>query len=38
MLTDYHVHLRPDGPDSGPEKYFTSENAQRYRHGLKKIG
>jgi histidinol-phosphatase (PHP family) len=31
MLTDYHVHLRPDGPDTPPADYFTAENAQRYR-------
>ena len=31
MLTDYHVHLRPDGPDSGPERYFTPGNAENYR-------
>jgi len=30
MLTDYHVHLRPDGPDTEAEKYFTDENVQRY--------
>jgi len=23
VLTDYHVHLRPDGPDTDPEQYFT---------------
>lgn len=31
MLTDYHVHLRPDGPDSPAERYFTAENVARYR-------
>lgn len=31
MLTDYHVHLRPDGPDSDAADYFTPENARRYR-------
>lgn len=31
MLTDYHVHLRPDEADTPPERYFTSENAARYR-------
>lgn len=31
MLTDYHVHLRPDGPDTGPERYFTAANAANYR-------
>jgi histidinol-phosphatase (PHP family) len=31
MLTDYHVHLRPDEDEATPELYFTAENADRYR-------
>ena len=31
MLTDYHVHLRPDDPDTPAERYFTAGNAERYR-------
>jgi histidinol-phosphatase (PHP family) len=31
MLTDYHVHLRPDEDDTPPERYFTAENVERYR-------
>ncbi|MEA2296963.1 MAG: histidinol-phosphatase family, partial [Solirubrobacteraceae bacterium] len=31
MLTDYHVHLRPDEPDTTAERYFTPANAERYR-------
>ena len=31
MLTDYHVHLRPDEDDTPPERYFTAANADRYR-------
>ena len=31
MLTDYHVHLRPDEDGTPPERYFTSDNAERYR-------
>jgi histidinol-phosphatase (PHP family) len=31
MLTDYHVHLRPDEPDTTAEAYFTADNAGRYR-------
>ena len=31
MLTDYHVHLRPDEPGTPPERYFTPGNAERYR-------
>ena len=31
MLTDYHVHLRPDGDDATAARYFTAANAERYR-------
>jgi histidinol-phosphatase (PHP family) len=31
MLTDYHVHLRPDDLDATAERAFTAENAERYR-------
>jgi histidinol-phosphatase (PHP family) len=31
MLTDYHVHLRPDGEDTPAARYFTAANADRYR-------
>lgn len=31
MLTDYHVHLRPDGLQSAAQAYFTTANAERYR-------
>jgi histidinol-phosphatase (PHP family) len=30
MLTDYHVHLRPDDPGTDPDDYFTTENVDRY--------
>ena len=30
MLTDYHLHLRPDEEGSTFERYFTAENVQRY--------
>ncbi|MGB7587286.1 MAG: histidinol-phosphatase [Solirubrobacterales bacterium] len=30
MLTDYHLHLRPDEADTPPERYFTAENVERY--------
>jgi histidinol-phosphatase (PHP family) len=31
MLTDYHLHLRPDESDATPERYFTAANVERYR-------
>ena len=31
MLTDYHVHLRPDDDGTPSERYFTRANAERYR-------
>ncbi len=30
MLTDYHLHLRPDEEGTPPERYFTTENVERY--------
>jgi histidinol-phosphatase (PHP family) len=31
LLTDYHVHLRPDEGDATAERFFTAANAERYR-------
>jgi histidinol-phosphatase (PHP family) len=31
VLTDYHVHLRPDEPGTTAAQYFSSANAARYR-------
>src|SRR6201991_1203476 len=31
MLTDYHVHLRPDDPGTFASDYFVPGNAERYR-------
>jgi histidinol-phosphatase (PHP family) len=31
MLTDYHLHLRPDELEATPSEYFTQENFKRYR-------
>jgi len=31
VLTDYHVHLRPDDPDTPAQRHFTAANAERYR-------
>jgi histidinol-phosphatase (PHP family) len=30
MLTDYHLHLRPDEDGTSFERYFTTENVDRY--------
>ena len=43
MLTDYHVHLRPDREDATAERYFTPSNAERYREtaaerGIEELG
>jgi histidinol-phosphatase (PHP family) len=31
MLTDYHLHLRPDEEGTTFDRYFTAENVERYR-------
>jgi histidinol-phosphatase (PHP family) len=31
MLTDYHLHLRPDELGATPAEYFTQDNVARYR-------
>ena len=38
MLTDYHVHLRPDAPQSTAEQHFTAANADRYRESATEKG
>jgi histidinol-phosphatase (PHP family) len=38
MLTDYHVHLRPDDPGTHAAKYFTASNAERYREAASERG
>ena len=38
MLTDYHVHLRPDDPDATPDRYFTEENLERYLEAASEAG
>ncbi len=38
MLTDYHLHLRPDEPETTPERYFTEENVARYREAAAAAG
>jgi histidinol-phosphatase (PHP family) len=31
LLTDYHLHLRPDDLDASAAEYFTPANVERYR-------
>jgi histidinol-phosphatase (PHP family) len=43
VLTDYHVHLRPDEDDTTAAGYFTEANAARYREtaterGIEELG
>jgi histidinol-phosphatase (PHP family) len=38
MLTDYHLHLRPDEPETTAERYFTAENVERYREAAAAAG
>jgi histidinol-phosphatase (PHP family) len=43
VLTDYHVHLRPDEDGTPAERYFTAANAERYREvaaerGIEELG
>ena len=38
MLTDYHVHLRPDDEDTTAERFFTAANVERYREAAEERG
>ena len=43
MLTDYHVHLRPDDLDADAAAYFTGDNVDRYlavaeERGIRELG
>jgi histidinol-phosphatase (PHP family) len=38
MLTDYHVHLRPDGAGTPASEYFTTANVARYREAADERG
>ena len=38
MLTDYHLHLRPDDLDAYFDEYMTAENAGRYRVAAEEAG
>jgi histidinol-phosphatase (PHP family) len=38
VLTDYHVHLRPDDLGAGAEEYFTPANVERYLEAARAQG
>lgn len=38
MLTDYHLHLRPDGRDAEASAYLTEANVERYREVAEERG
>ena len=38
MLTDYHLHLRPDEAEATAADYFTAENAERYLEAARAAG
>jgi histidinol-phosphatase (PHP family) len=38
VLTDYHVHLRPDDLGAGAEEYFTLANVERYLEAARAQG
>jgi len=38
VLTDLHVHLRPDEPEAPPERYFTAANVDRYAERAQDVG
>jgi histidinol-phosphatase (PHP family) len=38
LLTDYHVHLRPDESESTAAQTFTAANAERYRERATELG
>ena len=38
MLTDYHLHLRPDATGTPAERYFTDENVARYLDAAREAG
>jgi len=38
VLTDYHVHLRPDDEGTAAADYFTAVNAERFREAAQERG
>jgi histidinol-phosphatase (PHP family) len=38
VLTDYHLHLRPDDLEAAADRYFTPENVERYLDAAHEAG
>jgi histidinol-phosphatase (PHP family) len=38
VLTDYHLHLRPDDVDASADEYFTEANVDRYLEAAREAG
>lgn len=38
LLTDYHLHLRPDELEATPDRHFTVENVERYLEAAEAAG
>jgi histidinol-phosphatase (PHP family) len=38
VLTDYHVHLRPDDLGASADEYFTEPNVERYLEAAREAG
>jgi histidinol-phosphatase (PHP family) len=38
VLTDYHLHLRPDDEGMSPAEYFTDANVERYLDAARQAG
>jgi histidinol-phosphatase (PHP family) len=38
VLTDYHLHLRADEPETPPAEFFTSANVERYLEAAESAG
>jgi hypothetical protein len=38
VLTDYHLHLRPDDLDASADDYFSEANVERYRTAASERG
>jgi histidinol-phosphatase (PHP family) len=38
VLTDYHLHVRPDEPDAPASEYYSEANAERYLEAAREAG